>query len=44
MVEKLPILPIYFYVNQGMLAPKVKGFHMNIRDIHPFQYIQLADE
>ncbi|MHC4779877.1 MAG: peptide ABC transporter substrate-binding protein, partial [Planctomycetota bacterium] len=43
-VEELPILPLYFYVNKGMLAPKVKGFHMNIRDLHPFQYIYIEGE
>ncbi len=43
-VEKLPILPIYFYVNQGLLAPKVKGFHHNIRDLHPFQYISIEGD
>lgn len=43
-VDKLPILPIYFYVNQGLLAPKVKGFYHNIRDLHPFQYIRIEEE
>jgi len=43
-VEKLPVLPLYFYVNQGLLAPKVKGFHHNIRDLHPFQDIYIDDE
>jgi oligopeptide transport system substrate-binding protein len=43
-VDQLPIIPIYFYVNQGLLAPKVKGFYQNIRDLHPFQYIYIEDE
>ncbi|MHC5037104.1 MAG: peptide ABC transporter substrate-binding protein [Planctomycetota bacterium] len=43
-VEQLPIMPIYFYVNQGLLAPKVKGFHQNIRDLHPFQFIYIGEE
>ncbi|MHC4601136.1 MAG: peptide ABC transporter substrate-binding protein, partial [Planctomycetota bacterium] len=43
-VEKFPIMPIYFYVNQGLVAPKVKGFHHNIRDLHPFQYIYIEEE
>ena len=43
-VEQLPILPLYFYVNQGLLAPKVKGVYSNIRDLHPFQYIWIEEE
>ena len=38
-VEELPILPIYYYVNQGMLRPRVRGLEENIRDLHPFQLI-----
>jgi oligopeptide transport system substrate-binding protein len=43
-VDQLPILPLYFYVNQGLLAPKVKGVFHNIRDLHPFQHIWIEDE
>jgi oligopeptide transport system substrate-binding protein len=43
-VDELPILPLYFYVNQGLLAPKVKGVTHNVRDLHPFQYIYIEDE
>ena len=40
LVEKeLPILPIYIYVNQGLLRDTVMGWHENVRDQHPFQYI-----
>jgi oligopeptide transport system substrate-binding protein len=37
--EDLPILPVYYYVNQGMLRPRVRGWHENVRDHHPFQYV-----
>lgn len=43
-VDELPILPIYFYVNKGMLRPRVQGWHGNILDLHPFQYIWLSEE
>ena len=33
------ILPLYYYVNQGMLRPRVKGWHENVRDLHPLQYV-----
>jgi oligopeptide transport system substrate-binding protein len=39
--EDLPILPIYFYVNQGLKRPEVSGLHQNIRDLHPFQGMEL---
>ncbi len=37
--EEFPIIPVYIYVNQGMLADKVMGWYENVRDQHPFQYI-----
>ena len=40
-VEDLPILPIYYYVNQGMLRPRVKGWAENLRDHHPFQFMYI---
>jgi oligopeptide transport system substrate-binding protein len=40
-VEEMPVLPLYYYVNQGMLRPRVKGWHENIRDLHPFQFMYL---
>lgn len=39
--EQLPIMPLYYYVNQGFLRPRVKGWHENVRDLHPFQYLYL---
>ena len=41
--EEFPILPLYIYVNQGLLAEKVHGWHENIRDIHPLKYIWLEE-
>ena len=40
-VEDVPILPLYYYVNQGMLRPRVKGWAENVRDIHPLQYVSI---
>ena len=37
--QELPIIPIYIYVNKGMLKAKVQGFFENVRDHHPFQYL-----
>lgn len=38
-VEELPIMPMYYYVNQGLRRPRIQGWHENIRDLHPFQFI-----
>ena len=37
--EECPIMPIYGYVNQGLLSESVMGWYENIRDIHPLKYI-----
>ena len=39
--QELPILPIYIYVNQGMLRDTVLGWHENVLDSHPFRYISM---
>jgi oligopeptide transport system substrate-binding protein len=41
--EEFPILPIYIYVNQGLLAEQVLGWHENVRDLHPYQYMWLEE-
>ncbi len=41
--DEFPLIPLYIYVSQGMLSPKVKGWHENIRDLHPIMYIWLED-
>jgi oligopeptide transport system substrate-binding protein len=38
-----PILPIYRYVNQGLLAENVGGWYGNIRDLHNMKYIWMED-
>jgi oligopeptide transport system substrate-binding protein len=40
-VDELPIMPLYTYVNKGMLSRKVKGWHPNILDQHPLKYISI---
>jgi oligopeptide transport system substrate-binding protein len=36
-----PILPLYTYVNKGMLSKKVKGWYPNILDQHPLKYLSV---
>ena len=46
--EAFPILPVYFYVVSGLVAPRVGGFHAelvdadgtrrpNLQDLHPLR-------
>ncbi len=42
--EDCPIMPIYRYVNEGMLAENVYGWYENIRDVHSLKYIWLEGE
>ncbi len=39
MMEDLPILPIYFYVNITGFRDNVKGVYANARDLYPFKHI-----
>ncbi len=37
--EECPVLPIYEYVNKGLIKESVMGWETNIRDVHPLKYI-----
>jgi oligopeptide transport system substrate-binding protein len=39
--EETPIMPLFTYVNKGMLSRRVKGWHPNILDQHPLKHIHL---
>jgi oligopeptide transport system substrate-binding protein len=41
-VDEAPIMPLFTYVNKGMLSRKVKGWHPNILDQHPLKYISIG--
>lgn len=41
LMEELPILPIYFYVSNNLVSPRVKGFSANIQDLHPLEILRL---
>ena len=40
--DEVPIMPLYTYVNKGMLSRRVKGWWPNILDQHPLKYINMA--
>ena len=37
--KEFPILPIYYYVNQGLLQKNISGWYPNIQDLHPLKFI-----
>lgn len=39
--QEHPIIPIYIYVNQGLLAERVGGWFENVRDNHPMKYLYI---
>jgi oligopeptide transport system substrate-binding protein len=41
LLEEAPILPLFTYVNKGMLSRRVKGWYPNILDLHPLKSISL---
>jgi oligopeptide transport system substrate-binding protein len=43
LLGEMPIMPIYFYVSQAMISPKLQGWAPNILDHHPSKFMSLAN-
>ena len=43
LVDECPVIPLYYYTRPYLMSTKVKGFWPNVLDIHPPQYIYLAN-
>jgi oligopeptide transport system substrate-binding protein len=41
--DECPILPVYRYVCQGLVSPRVNGWFENARDLHNFKYVWMED-
>jgi oligopeptide transport system substrate-binding protein len=41
LLDEMPVLPLYTYVNKGMLSKQVRGWYPNILDQHPLKHISL---
>ena len=37
--EHLPIMPLFYYVKQGVKRPRLQGIQENIRALHPFNFM-----
>src|SRR5690606_26675199 len=35
----VPFVPLFYYVNNFLLAPEVKGFYPNLLDEHPLKHV-----
>ncbi|MFT6714682.1 MAG: oligopeptide transport system substrate-binding protein, partial [Planctomycetota bacterium] len=44
LMDEMPIIPIYFYVTQNMVAPRLGGFHGNIQDEHFTKFLYWMDD
>jgi oligopeptide transport system substrate-binding protein len=42
--DEAPLLPLYMYVNKGMLSEKVHGWYENVLDFHPIKHIWMEKE
>ena len=50
MQRAVPVIPLYFYVTSGLIAPRVAGFHTtlddgrpNHQDLHPLRALSVAE-
>ena len=41
LLDQLPIIPIYFFTNDFLVHPSVKGWYPNILNIHPYSFVYL---
>ncbi len=44
MLEELPVVPLFYYVTQGIQRPWIKGWNQNIQDVHPFRGVSIDKE
>jgi oligopeptide transport system substrate-binding protein len=42
LLDEAPVLPLFTYVNKGMLSKKVAGWYPNILDQHSLKYINVT--
>lgn len=44
LMERGPVMPIYYYTSRSLVRPRVRGFYNNLQDVHPLRYFSYADE
>jgi oligopeptide transport system substrate-binding protein len=43
MLSQMPIIPIYFYTTQHLVAARVRGWIDNVMDVHPTRYLSIVE-
>ncbi len=43
MLDDFAALPIYNYVSQNLVSPKLKGFEHNVQDLHPVRWMSIEE-
>ncbi len=43
MLSQMPIIPIYFYTTQHLVAARVRGWIDNVMDVHPRRYLSIVE-
>jgi oligopeptide transport system substrate-binding protein len=43
LIDKMPVLPIYFYTNPHLVSPKILHFRSTYLNTYPWKYIDLAE-
>ena len=41
LMQESPIVPLYYYMNNSLQLPELKGFEGNLLDLHPFNRVHL---
>ncbi|MDP0501118.1 MAG: peptide ABC transporter substrate-binding protein [Verrucomicrobiota bacterium JB022] len=41
LMEEMPVVPVYFYARRWLQDERVQGWHFNLLDQHPYQFVSL---
>jgi len=42
-IDDAAALPIYYYVSRNIVSKKIRGFEVNVRDIHRTRWLTKSD-
>ncbi|MFM2486209.1 peptide ABC transporter substrate-binding protein [Celerinatantimonas yamalensis] len=40
-MNKMPVIPIFYYISKNLVSPKVQGWKDNVMDVHRIQYMSI---